>query len=217
MQYKTILFDLDGTITDSGEGIIYSVLYALKKMNVNVPEQRELYSFIGPPLIDSFKTVCHLDRHTSEQAVSYYRDYYQSKGMYENNLYEGIVEVLADLKQAGCALYIATSKPEIYAKQILTHFDLDHYFVGIYGASLDSGRSKKGDVIRYALQSAGITNLNETLMIGDRSHDMIGAKENELACMGVLYGFGDQVELESTGADYLAITPKDVEKIIMKN
>lgn len=217
MHYKTILFDLDGTITNSGEGIINSVIYALEKMNLDVLDQAELYSFIGPPLNDSFKKFYHLDDHFTEQAVKYYREYYQTKGIYENRLYEGINNLLTDLQQAGCALYVATSKPEIYAKQILAHFDLDHYFTGIYGASLDGERSKKGDVIEYALKSAGLTDLNGTLMIGDRSHDMIGAKENQLACLGVLYGFGDQIELEKAGADYIAATPEEVEKIIIEN
>lgn len=217
MQYKIILFDLDGTITNSGEGILNSVIYALKKMNLDVPDQNILYSFIGPPLNESFKKLYSLDRCSIEQAVSYYREYYQEKGMYENHLYEGIIKVLTDLKQAGCTLYIATSKPEMYAKKILAHFALDHYFTEIYGASLDNERSKKGDVIKYALKSAGITDLNETLMIGDRSHDMIGAKENKLACIGVLYGFGDRVELETAGADYIATTPEAVGNKIIKN
>ncbi|EOI00152.1 hypothetical protein UAW_00166 [Enterococcus haemoperoxidus ATCC BAA-382] len=216
MQYKTILFDLDGTITDSGEGIINSVRYALKKMNLEELNQTELYSFIGPPLDDSFKKLVQLSDHSTELAVSYYREYYQTKGMYENQVYKGIVEVLTALKQAGCNLYIATSKPEIYAKQILAHFDLESYFVGIYGASLDGARSKKADVIRYALKSAKITDLNESLMIGDRSHDIVGAKENGLSCMGVLYGFGDRAELESAGADYIAVTPEEIEEIILK-
>ncbi|ALS01660.1 hydrolase [Enterococcus silesiacus] len=216
MQYKTILFDLDGTITASGEGIIQSVRYALNKLKLPILDQEGLYSFIGPPLNDTFKNVYHLDKQTTEQAVSYYREYYQEKGMYENHLYEGILDVLTDLKQAGCSLYIATSKPEIYAKQIVAHFNLDRYFVGIYGASLDGERSKKSDVIRYALNEAKITQLEETLMIGDRSHDIIGAKENHLASLGVLYGFGDLAELEQAGADYIAATPKEIEKVIIK-
>ena len=216
MQYNTVLFDLDGTITDSGEGIIHSVIYALEKMNLSVPAQSELYSFIGPPLNDTFKQLYQLGETETEQAVSYYREYYQAKGMYENHIYEGIPTLLTSLKQAGCALYIATSKPEIYAKQILTHFKLDHYFTGIYGASLDGVRSKKGDVIHYALKSANITDLYETVMIGDRSHDIIGAKENKLASIGVLYGFGGQTELEQAGADFIARTPKNIEDIIVK-
>ncbi|WP_170923056.1 HAD family hydrolase [Candidatus Enterococcus palustris] len=216
MQYKTILFDLDGTITDSGEGIIHSVIYALKKLNIAVPDSTELYSFIGPPLNDTFKNSYHLDDESTEQAVSYYREYYQAKGMYENRIYKGIPKVLADLKQAGCNVYIATSKPEIYAKQILAHFDLAHYFDGIYGASLDGERSKKGDVIRYALNEANLTQLKEIIMIGDRSHDILGAKENELDCIGVLYGFGNKAELEKSGADYIVSTPEEIEEIITK-
>ncbi|MEI5989624.1 HAD family hydrolase [Enterococcus crotali] len=216
MQYKTILFDLDGTITNSGEGIIQSVCYALNKLKLPIPDQEELYSFIGPPLNDTFKDMYHLDKQATEQAVGYYREYYQDKGMYENHLYEGILELLTDLNQAGCSLYIATSKPEIYAKQIITHFNLDRYFVGIYGASLDGKRSKKSEVIRYALSEAKITQLEETIMIGDRSHDILGAKENHLASLGVLYGFGDLAELETAGADFIAATPKEIEKIIIK-
>lgn len=217
MSYKTILFDLDGTITNSGEGIIRAVSYALEKMKIEIPEQKELYSFIGPPLIDSFKQYYHLDDLKANVAVDYYRDYYQKQGIYENHVYEGISELLLTLKTAGCTLYIATSKPEIYAKQILAHFDLSKYFAGIFGASLDGERSKKGDVIQYALKAAAITQLEEALMVGDRSHDIIGAKENKLSSIGVLYGFGDQVELKIAGADYIAATPKDIEKIIIKN
>lgn len=215
MQYKTILFDLDGTITDSGEGIIHSVVYALKKMNLKVPPHTELYSFIGPPLNDTFKKQYHLDDQATEQAVNYYRDYYQATGMYENYVYTGIPELLTALKNAGCTLYIATSKPEIYAKQILIHFELNHYFEKIYGASLDGERSKKGDVIRYALKEAKLTHHEEILMIGDRSHDIVGAKENDLACIGVLYGFGDWTELAAAGADYIVHTPEEIRKIII--
>lgn len=216
VHYKTILFDLDGTITDSGEGIIHSVAYALKKMNLRIPNQTELYSFIGPPLSESFKQLCHLDDIKTNRAVDYYREYYQKEGMFENHVYEGIPELLTTLKKANCNLYIATSKPEIYAKQILEHFNLSNYFEGIYGASLDGERSKKGDVIRYALKEAKITHLKETLMIGDRSHDITGAKENKLVSIGVLYGFGDQAELKKAGADYIAVTPKDIGKIIIQ-
>jgi phosphoglycolate phosphatase len=216
MHYKTILFDLDGTITDSGEGIINSVSYALKKMNLPITDKKKLYSFIGPPLNDSFRTFYQLDESSVEQAVNYYRENYQLKGMYENHIYAGIVELLTTLKNAGCHMYIATSKPEVYAKQILDHFDLSGYFTGIYGASLDSKRSKKSDVIRYALTSANIVELKEVVMIGDRSHDILGAKENHLASIGVLYGFGDQAELETADADYLATTPAEIATIILE-
>lgn len=215
MYYKTILFDLDGTITDSAEGIIHSVVHALEKMKLKVPTQSELYTFIGPPLNDTFKKIYHLDDQAIEQAVNHYREYYQAKGIYENHVYDGIADLLMTLKDAGCTLYIATSKPEIYAKKILAHFRLNSYFEGIYGASLDGSRSNKEDVIRYALKEAKLTQLEEILMIGDRSHDMKGAKENHLDCIGVLYGFGNKEELETAGADYIAETPEEVGNIII--
>ncbi|MEI5993391.1 HAD family hydrolase [Candidatus Enterococcus mansonii] len=216
MLYKTILFDLDGTVTDSAEGIINSVSYALEKMNIQVPERTQLYSFIGPPLNDSFKQFYQLNDASAKQAVNYYRDYYQEKGMYENKVYQNIPEVLGMLKKAGCKLYIATSKPEMYAIKILTHFALANYFDGIYGASLDGNRSKKGEIICYALEKAKITNRQETIMIGDRRHDILGAKENGLASMGVLYGFGAISELKDAGATYIVEKPADIVATIIK-
>lgn len=214
MLYKSVLFDLDGTITDSAEGIIHAVLFAVKKLALKTPSEEQLYSFIGPPLVDSFEKLYGLNNQEAEKAVAYYREYYQEKGIFENYVYKGIPEVLASLKEKGCQLYLATSKPEIYAKQILNHFNLTHYFKGIYGASLDGKRSKKVDVIQYALKEANILNLKETIMIGDRSHDILGAKENGLATIGVLYGFGDQRELEIAGASYIVSTPAEIEKNI---
>lgn len=208
--YKSILFDLDGTITNSAEGIIQAVLFAVKQLGLKTPNEEQLYSFIGPPLADSFEKLYGLNDQEVEKAVAYYREYYQEKGIFESHVYKGIPEVLASLKEKGCQLYLATSKPEIYAKQILNYFNLTHYFKGIYGASLDGKRSKKGDVIQYALKEANILNLSETIMIGDRSHDILGAKENELASIGVLYGFGNQYELEIAGASYIVSTPTEI-------
>lgn len=216
MTYKTLFFDLDGTITDSGPGILNSVCYALEKMGLPVPEVTELYSFIGPPLKDSFMEKYRLNESEAEQAVSYYREYYAKTGMYENLVYEGIPEVLADLKQLGFKLYVATSKPEVFARQILTHFDLASSFEGIYGASLDSSRSKKGAVIRYAMESGDVS-VAGSLMIGDREHDVLGAKENRLDCVGVLYGYGDRQELENAGAIYLAATPEKLKEYLLRN
>ncbi|WP_271495216.1 HAD family hydrolase [Enterococcus sp. 5H] len=210
MLYKSILFDLDGTITNSAEGIIQAVLFAVKQLGLKTPNEEQLYSFIGPPLADSFEKLYGLNDQEVEKAVAYYREYYQKKGIFESHVYKGIPEVLASLKEKGCQLYLATSKPEIYAKQILNHFNLTHYFKGIYGASLDGKRSKKGDVIQYALKEANILNLKETIMIGDRSHDILGAKENDLASIGVLYGFGNQSELEIAGASYIVSTPTEI-------
>lgn len=205
-----MLFDLDGTITDSAEGIINSVIYALEKINQPIPERKDLYSFIGPPLKESFEKICHLSEIDADLAVTYYREYYQKKGLYQNQVYQGIPELLSRLNELGCQVYIATSKPEIFAKKIVTHFDLIGYFNGIYGASLDGIRSKKTDVIAYALKEAQIETKNDVVMIGDRKHDILGGKENKLATIGVLYGFGNKEELEKAQATYLAATPEEI-------
>lgn len=207
MNKQTLFFDLDGTITDSGPGILNSVQYALKKLQLPIPEITQLYSFIGPPLKDSFMKMYKLDEAAANRAIRCYREYYVEKGMYENLVYEGIPELLESLNRSGYTLYVATSKPEVFAKQILDHFDLTKYFKGIYGASLDSSRSSKGAVIRYAMESEDAS-AADSLMIGDREHDVLGAKENQLDCIGVLYGYGDRAELEAAGAIYLAETPE---------
>lgn len=207
MKSNTLFFDLDGTITDSGPGILNSVQYALEKLGLPIPEMTELYSFIGPPLKESFMKKYQMNEEEAEQAVTYYREYYTEKGMVENLVYTGIPALLERLKQAGFKLYIATSKPEVFAVQILAHFDLSIYFDGIYGASMDSSRSKKGAVIRYALEQSGAS-AADSLMIGDREHDVLGAKENHMDCVGALYGYGDRDELETAGAIYLADTPE---------
>ncbi|MHC5218487.1 HAD family hydrolase [Enterococcus sp. LJL128] len=214
MRYSALLFDLDGTITDSGKGIINSVTYALKKMKVAVSPQDNLRSFIGPPLKDSFMTNYDLDETAAEKAVAYYREYYRETGIYENTVYEGIPEVLKQLKQAGCQLYIATSKPEHFARQIADYFQLTDFFEGIYGASMDGIRSKKGDVIRYALNNGNI-NPAEAVMIGDREHDILGAAENNLPAVGVLYGYGSKEELTVAGAYKILSKPVELADLLI--
>lgn len=216
MTYNTLFFDLDGTITDSGPGILNSVRYALEKLRLPVPETQALLSFIGPPLMDSFMKKYEMDEEEAEQAVSYYREYYVEKGMYENLVYDGIPELLENLNQSGYTLYIATSKPEVFAKQILAHFELTKHFKGIYGASLDSSRSSKGAVIRYGMAEENVSAAG-SLMIGDREHDVLGAMENQVECIGALYGYGDREELETAGAIYLAETPKMIGDFLLKN
>lgn len=214
MNYKILLFDLDGTITDSAEGIINSAIYALEQLNQPIPESKELYSFIGPPLKESFEKKCYLNEIEAELAVTYYREYYQKKGLYENKVYQGIPELLTHLNELGHQLYIATSKPEIFAQKILLHFELTDYFNGIYGASLDGKRSKKSDVIAYALEKAKLRMKNEIIMIGDRKHDILGGRENKIDTIGVLYGFGDKEELQKAQATYLVATPKEIVRIV---
>lgn len=204
-----MLFDLDGTLTDPGLGITNSVMYALRKFGVDVPERSQLYPFIGPPLKDSFRSCYGFSDERCELAVTYYREYFKKKGMFENEVYDGIHDLLTRLKASGRSLIVATSKPEVFAVDILRHFDLYKYFDFVAGATLNDVRNKKADIIRYALESCGIAK-SSAVMIGDRKHDMIGAKENGLDSIGVLYGYGTYDELKTAGATMLAAEPADI-------
>lgn len=213
--YETILFDLDGTLTDPAEGITNSVAHALAKRGITVENKSELNSFIGPPLTDSFEKYYGMTHEEAIIAVEDYREYFKPKGMFENKVYEGIPEMLAELREAGKKLIVATSKPEVFAKRILEHFDLDGYFTFIAGSTLDGSRIKKGDVIKYALESCDITDIDICVMIGDRLHDVEGAKECGMKCIGVLWGYGTRDELETSGADFIADSIEDIEKIVI--
>lgn len=208
--YKYYLFDLDGTITDPGEGITNSVAYALDHFGIHVEDKTTLYPFIGPPLMDSFQRFYGFSEEDADLAVKTYREYYKVKGVHQNLLYPGITEVLKSLKAQGKTVALATSKPEPFARQILKHFGLDRYFDFIGGATLDVSRSKKADVIAYVLDTLQVEDKSQVLMIGDRLHDVVGAKENGLAAMGVLYGYGCLQEFIETGADYVAEKPEDI-------
>ncbi|MBQ4563722.1 MAG: HAD family hydrolase [Lachnospiraceae bacterium] len=208
--YNTILFDLDGTLTDPGLGITNSVVYALKKWNIEVEDRSELYPFIGPPLLYSFRTFYGFSDEQSEQAVAYYREYFREKGIFENEVYEGVTKLLETLKAAGKRLIIATSKPEEFAVKILEHFELAQYFEYIAGATMDATRHNKCDVIAYALETCGITDLSDVVMVGDREHDVLGARENGLDSIGVLFGYGNREELLAAGATQIAETVEDI-------
>ena len=212
--YKYILFDLDGTLTDPGLGITNAVMYALKKFNIELPDRSELYKFIGPPLLESFQKYYGMTEEESQMALQYYREYFKPYGLYENTVYDGVEEVLSTLKAQGKTLVLATSKPEPFAVEILSHFELDKYFDFIAGATMDEKRVRKADVIAYALESCKITDLSEVVMIGDREHDVLGAKEIGLKSIGVLYGYGDLEEMEAAGADYIAEKPEDILKVV---
>ena len=215
--YKYILFDLDGTLTDPGIGITNSVMYALKKFGIEVDDRASLYKFIGPPLLESFQKFYGFSKEDSELGLKYYREYFKPKGLYENKVYEGIESLLQELKKKGKKLLVATSKPEEFAIEILKHFHLLDYFDFIAGASMDEKRVKKADVIAYALESYEITDKSSVIMVGDREHDVLGAKENELKSIGVLYGYGDYEELVHAGADYIAQNPEDILQIVLGN
>jgi len=210
MKYKNILFDLDGTLVDSSQGTVESIVYATEKMKWPTPGDATLRAFIGPPLLESFIKLGK-SQAEAEQAVKYYREYYQEKGMYENTVYPQIPATLKALVQAGVSLYVATSKPEYFAKQIIQHIDMASYFTGVYGASMDNRRSQKGDVIHYGLTKAAIqAETSVTMMVGDRSHDIVGAKANDLSSVGVLYGFGDRQELAKAGAAHIIAQPSEL-------
>lgn len=208
--YRYLLFDLDGTLTDPGLGITNSVMYALKKFDINAEDRTELYKFIGPPLRDSFETFYGFSTEKSELAVQYYREYYKEQGLYENEVYDGIVDLLIQLKEQSKSLIVATSKPEAFSVEILKHFKLYDYFDFVAGATMDTTRNTKSDIIKYAIESCNISEKSSAIMIGDREHDIIGAKENGLDSIGVLFGYGSLDELQKAGASYIAEKPMDI-------
>ena len=203
MTYKNVLFDLDGTLTDPAEGITNALMHAQRRLGMAVSPREALYVFIGPPLIETFMSEWGLTRAEADQALLYYREHFSVKGLFENVPYPGIGACLAELKAAGLRLFVATSKPEPLSLRILEHFDLLQYFEAVAGSTMDEQRTKKGEVIAYALDTYHL-DPSETVMIGDRKHDVLGAAENGLPCIGVLYGYGSRAELVEAGAAALA-------------
>lgn len=215
--YQYILFDLDGTLTASGDGIVNSVAYSLDKLGIPFADRAQLYRFIGPPLVNSYEEIFSLSREKALTAVEYYREYYRDRGIYENSVYDGIEDVLKRLSAAGRTLLVATAKPEEFAKRILEHFHLTHYFAEIFGATFDGVRLCKDQVIAHAIQTAGITDTGNAVMIGDRNHDVLGAKKYGMDCIGVLFGYGSREELADAGAAYIAETPEDIASLLLKD
>lgn len=184
MNKDYFLFDLDGTLTDPKEGITKSVQYALRHFDIEVNHLDELCCFIGPPLKDSFMEYYGFSEKQAREAIDIYREYFSGKGLYENKAYDGVAEVLQSFLAAGKKLYVASSKPEIFVRKILKHFELDSFFLFMGGADMEETRVKKADVIRYVLKECGIRDLDKTVMIGDRKHDVLGAKETGIASVG---------------------------------
>ena len=214
--YQTVLFDLDGTLTDSGLGITNAAMYALKVMGYEVPRREELYKFIGPPLHGSFRKFYGMDEETSVEAVRQFRVYYNEMGgILENEVYEGVVEMLRDLKNAGLRLMIATSKPEPAAIRVMHHFGLDEFVPDIIGGRDDASRNTKGKVIGYALREYGVDPAT-AIMVGDREHDVHGATENGIPCIGVTWGYGDRPELDGAGACAVFDRAEEVTEYILK-
>ncbi|ABY43271.1 MULTISPECIES: HAD family hydrolase [Bacillus cereus group] len=208
--YTTFLFDLDGTLTDPKEGIINAVLYVLEKMGIEEVNISELDSFIGPPMQQSFADRYNMNEIEVERAVFYFREYLKQSGLLENKVYDGIGALLQELKDAGNRLFVATSKPTVFAKQVIEHFQLTSFFEEIVGSNLDGTRIKKEEIIAHILQTNEELQKEEMVMIGDRKHDVIGANSNGIASIGVLYGYGNENELSDAGAIHIV---KDVEEL----
>ena len=203
MAKKSILFDLDGTLTDSGEGIINCAILALEHYGLPIPSREEMRVFVGPPLTESF--IRHgVPADKAEEAVAIYRSRYIPIGKYENTPYPGIRELLETLHERGYKLYVATSKPEGMSIDILKHFDLDRYFTRICGASMDSSRNTKEAVIEYLMETTG--ERENMVMVGDTKFDVIGAKAHGIPCIGVSWGYGTVEEMEEAGAASIAFT-----------
>lgn len=201
-----IFFDLDGTLTDPKLGITRSIQYALNKLNRTTPAENELTWCIGPPLLASLKKLLGNDD-LADIALSLYRERFADIGIFENDVYPGIEDTLSLLAKSGHRLFVATSKPGVYAQRIIDHFKMTAYFDRVFGSEMDGTRSDKTELLKYALQTTSVEPFH-AIMIGDRSYDMIGARKNKMTAIGVLYGYGTKEELVEAGAHHVCATPQ---------
>lgn len=212
--FDTLLFDLDGTLTDSTEGIVRCLEYALERMGFDIPEDTN--KFLGPPLYRSFAEFCGMNEEQVNEAVRIFRERYSTMGLFENRVYEGVPEMLKRLRDGGKRIMVATSKPEVYAVRIFDRFGLSQFFEIVGGANINGTRNNKDEVIEYVLEKAGISDRSSVLMIGDRRQDVIGAHKTGLKCMGILWGFGSIEELTEAGADFIAETPEKAADMLLQ-
>ena len=212
--YNYIIFDLDGTLTDSGPGVMNAVTYALERFGAEVPDRQALRAFVGPPLRESFQRFCGFSPERAAEAIEVFREYYGPTGIFENSVYPGMEAALSDLKAAGRTLAVATTKLDESAYRVLDYFGLSSYFDAVAGSRADGTFSEKAEVLECVLARLG-ADAGDTLMVGDRKYDVEGAAENGVACMGVLYGYGSREELERAGAICLAETPADIARLIL--
>lgn len=211
---RNILFDLDGTITDPKEGIVNSILYALDKLEIQEKNIYDLDEFIGPPLRNSFITRYKLSDKLADKAMFFYREYFSKKGLFENKLYPEIEGLLKSLHNKKIRLFVATSKPTVYAKKIINHFKLDKYFTGIIGSNLDNTRTDKTEIIAHAITKYRLQ-INESIMIGDRKHDIVGAKNNSMRSVGVSYGYGSLKEISLYQPEFIAKDCAELNSILI--
>lgn len=217
MRYKYILFDLDGTLTDPVIGITKSVAHALKRMKNIEVEPVELTNFIGPPLLDSFMEFYGFTENEANHAIECYREYFKDEGIFENEIYDGIKDLLDELKTTGTIMAVATSKPTVFAERIIDYFALNHYFKVVLGSHLDGGRTKKSEVIEAVIEALGIQDLKEVVMVGDRKHDIMGAKQMGIDSIGVEYGYGSYEELERAGAVFVVGDVSELRKLLLES
>ncbi len=203
-----VLFDLDGTLTNPQEGFVNCIRFALTKLGIEIDAGTRLESYIGPPLHSTFGKLCG-DESSAEHAISLYRERYSSTGLFENHLYEGIAECLNQLTPVADSIHVVTSKPTIFSRRIIEHFDLEQYIDVVYGSNLDGSLSDKTELLAYVLENEKILPQN-AVMIGDRRFDMIGANNHGIRALGVLWGFGSEEELRSAGADELCAHPDEI-------
>ncbi len=210
-----LLFDLDGTLTDPKEGITKCVQYALAYYDIEVDDLNELLCFIGPPLIESFQMFYGFDKEKAEEATAKYRERFKDIGIFENRIYEGVIDLLKACKTAGKTLCLATSKPEIFAVRILEKYGMAEYFDEAVGSTLDGSINAKDEVIREAFRRLGIddTKKAEVIMIGDRKHDILGAKKCGIESIGVSFGYAEEGELEAAGAEYIVETMEELKNL----
>ncbi|MCZ6674616.1 MAG: HAD family hydrolase, partial [Verrucomicrobia bacterium] len=206
--------DLDGTLTDPKAGITGFIQHALEKLDQPVPDKDELTWCIGPPLYDSFLELLENDADAAEKAMGFYRDRFETVGMFENELYAGIPDCLRQLKEAGISLFVATSKPHFYAKKIAEHFGISHFFNHIHGSEMSGERVNKVELIKYIIETESL-DPSKTIMIGDRKHDILGAKRFGIRTIGVLYGYGSKEELIEAGTDELVKSAGEIAELIL--
>ena len=215
MAYKHILFDLDGTLTDPALGITNSVMYALRHYGFPVPEREKLFFFIGPPLIDSFEKHCGFSREKAVEAMGVYREYFGEKGILENEVYEGIPQLLDALVASGKKLYLASSKPELYCVQILKHFDLYKYFTFVAANTMQEDRSEKSDIIQWLYENHPEVKEEGAIMVGDTQFDVMGAQKQNLPCVAVSYGYGDKQKIADLKPDFIANSVSELKDILL--
>ncbi|WP_319378427.1 HAD hydrolase-like protein [uncultured Methanocorpusculum sp.] len=212
--YTNIVFDLDGTLTDPAVGIINSFIYAMEKCGITVPDRSEMLKLIGPSPVQSFQELYGLSHEEATTAVRYYREFYRTKGIFESGVFPGIEDLLKSLQEEGKTLMVATAKVEQFAETVLKHFGIAQYFTCIAGSNLANTITHKSEIIKAAMERCSITDLEHTVLVGDRMHDILGAKDAGIDSIGILYGYGTREELENAGADLIAESVLDLKRIL---